>query len=64
MEDFFFFNFTKSNTPPLVFSTFSKLCRWYQIAQRITLAETNPEFSIYFKTVTIIDYGILFKRML
>ena len=42
MEDFFFFNFTKSNTPPLVFSTFSKLCRWYQIAQRITLAETNP----------------------
>ena len=28
-------NFTKSNTPPWVFSTFSKLHKWYQIAQRI-----------------------------
>ena len=30
-------NFTKSNTPPWVFSTFLKLFKWYQIAQRITL---------------------------
>ena len=29
-------NFTKSNTPPWVFFTFSKLGKWYQIAQRIT----------------------------
>ena len=25
---------TKSNTPPWVFLTFLKLCKWYQIAQR------------------------------
>ena len=24
------------NTPPLAFVTFFKLCKWYQIAQRIT----------------------------
>ena len=29
-------NFTKSNTPPWVFSTFFKLYKWYQIAQSIT----------------------------
>ena len=29
-------NFNKSNTPPWVFFTFFKLCKWYQIAQRIT----------------------------
>ena len=29
-------NFTKSNTPPWVFFTFSKLCKWYEIAQSIT----------------------------
>ena len=29
-------NFTKSNTPPLAFSTFFELYKWYQIAQRIT----------------------------
>ena len=28
-------NFTKINTPPWVFFTFFKLCRWHQIAQRI-----------------------------
>ena len=27
-------NFTKSNNPPWVFSTFFKLFKWYQIAQR------------------------------
>ena len=29
-------NFTKSNTPSWVFFTFSKLYKWYQIAQSIT----------------------------
>ena len=29
-------NFAKSNTPPSVFFTFFKLCKWYQIAQSIT----------------------------
>ena len=28
-------NFNKSNTPPWVFLTFFKLCKWYQTAQRI-----------------------------
>ena len=31
-------NFTESNTPPWVFFMFFKLCKWYQIAQRITNA--------------------------
>ena len=30
-------NFTKSNTHLWVFFTFFKLCKWYQIAQRITM---------------------------
>ena len=34
-------NFTKSNAPPWVFFTFFKLCKWYQIAQRITYALRN-----------------------
>ena len=29
------YNFTKSNTPPLVFFMFFKLCKWYQIALSI-----------------------------
>ena len=29
--------FTKSDTPPWVFSAFFKLYKWYQIAQRITI---------------------------
>ena len=29
-------NFTKSNTPPWMFFTFFKLCKWFQITQRIT----------------------------
>ena len=32
-------NFTKSKTPPLVFYTFFKLYKWYQIAQSITESE-------------------------
>ena len=30
-------NFTKINTPPLMFFTFFILYKWYQIAQRITI---------------------------
>ena len=29
-------NFTKRNTPPWMFFTFFKLCKWYQIAQPTT----------------------------
>ena len=29
-------SFTKSNTPPWMFFTFFKLCKWFQITQRIT----------------------------
>ena len=34
-------NFTKSNTSPWVFFMFSKLYKWYQIAQRITSLLTH-----------------------
>ena len=30
------YNFTKINTPAWLFFTFFKLCKWYQIMQRIT----------------------------
>ena len=30
-------NFSKSSTPPWVLFTFFKLCKWYQLAQRITI---------------------------
>ena len=29
-------NFTKSNTPPWIFFTLFKLCKWYQIAQSVS----------------------------
>ena len=32
-------SFTKSNTPPCMFFTFFKLCKWYKIAQNITYDE-------------------------
>ena len=32
-------NFTKINTPPWMFFTVFKLCKWYQVAQRITIFE-------------------------
>ena len=32
-------NFTKINTPPWVFFTFFKLCKWYEIAQRTTYTQ-------------------------
>ena len=34
-------NFTKSNTPPCVFFTFSKLYKWCQIAQTKNIGELN-----------------------
>ena len=33
-------NFTKSNTPPWVFFSFSKLYKWHKIAQRTTFRIT------------------------
>ena len=33
--------FTKSNPPPWVFFTFFKLCKWYQIAQRICYCDNR-----------------------
>ena len=35
-------NFTKSNTPPWVFSMFFTLYKWQQIGQRITEQQCNP----------------------
>ena len=35
--------FTKSNTPLWVFLTFLKLCKWYQIAQRILRKLTRSD---------------------
>ena len=34
-------NFTKSNTPPLMFFAFFKLYKLYQIARRITMMLSN-----------------------
>ena len=34
-------NFTKSKTPPWVFFTFFKLCKWYKIAQSISQTSAN-----------------------
>ena len=39
-------NFTKISTPPWVFFTFFKLCKWYQIAQRITICEICSKLTI------------------
>ena len=37
-------NFTKTNTPPWVFFTFSKLYKWCQTAQRITFFNIHYTF--------------------
>ena len=34
-------NFTKGNTPPGVFFTFSELYKWYQIAQSVTYEDSR-----------------------
>ena len=36
-------NFIKSNTPPLVFFTFLKSHKWYQIVQRITYGNRESQ---------------------
>ena len=50
-------NFTKSNTPQWVFFTFSKLCKWYQIAQSISYSEesTTLPYCPYYR-VTELKY--------
>ena len=43
-------NFTKSNNPPLVFLTFLKFYKWYQIAQSISYFVTissRPKYSCF-----------------
>ena len=52
------FNFTKNNTPPWVFFTLFKLCKWYQIAQNITYIFDKvlmPLNSLMFLTTTKFD---------
>ena len=34
-------NLTKNSTPPWVFFKFFKLCKWYQIAQNVTLEQNK-----------------------
>ena len=41
--------FSKSITPPWVFFTFFKLCRWYQIMQSITYAWSPVENRMFHK---------------
>ena len=50
-------NFTKINTPPCVFFTFFKLCKWFQIAQRITYAlkTSSLKKSIWEKSLSCIS---------
>ena len=49
-------NFTKCNTPPWVFFTFLKLCKWYQIAQRAR--NRNPVmFVVYGDSLYLISYN-------
>ena len=44
-------NFTKSNIPPWVLFTFFKLCKWYQIVQRITYEEFISHFFLFRKFI-------------
>ena len=37
-------NFTKSVTPPWVFFTFFKFCKWYQIAKIVTYKSCSTSF--------------------
>ena len=51
-------NFTNINTPPWVFFTFFKLCKWYQIVQSITVMVLTKELRQYlsFSFKTIINF--------
>ena len=40
------YNFTKSNTTPWMFFTFSKLYMWYQIVQSITHKDHDRNFTL------------------
>ena len=42
-------NFTKSNTPPCIFFTFSKLYKWCQIAQTKNIGELNKHNQEYWR---------------
>ena len=48
-------NFTKINTPSWVFFTFSKLYKWYQIAQRTTYNLNGLYGDVYMTCRTLYD---------
>ena len=48
-------NFTKNNTPPVVFFTFFKLYKWYQIAQSITFNDVHNTCILIATTECIIS---------
>ena len=48
-----YWNFTESNTPPLLFFTFFRLYKWHQIAQSITFRNAEHEWKELRK---IMDY--------
>ena len=48
-----YWNFTESNTPPLLFFTFFRLYKWYQTAQSITFRNAEHEWKELRK---IMDY--------
>ena len=46
-------NCTKINTPPWVFFTFFKLCKWYQIAQRIINGVVYSDHWLLFEIILL-----------
>ena len=48
-----YFQFTKSNTRPLVFLKFLKLHKWYKIAQSINSRYFGPPARLYSVNTTI-----------
>ena len=59
-------NFAKINTPPWVFFTFFKLCKWYQIAQRTTfvlILIRRMQKSNSFSQIYLMRVGKLMPKM-
>ena len=56
------YNFTEINTPPWVFFTFFKLYKYYQIAQRITIAlilQKLKWLNVDISIAVVIPWGII-----
>ena len=49
-------NFTKINTPPWVFFTLFKLCKWYQIAQRTTFWKSKTLLLLKLTLTCVLDF--------